>query len=110
MRLLVSSPLSLRIAALGFLLCATFHLGIAAGPVTGFVARDGAIQLVRDGEATPVFVHAVNLGVGIPGKQPGELAVSREQYDRWFARMAIDGIQRGAHLHAALSAVLPGAA
>ena len=66
-----------------------FALGHAAepGPVTGFVARDGAIQLVRDGEATPVFVHAVNLGVGIPGKQPGELAVSREQYDRWFARM-----------------------
>ena len=63
-------------------LFAAFATGNAAGPVTGFVARDGMIQIVRDGEASPVFVHAVNLGVGIPGKQPGELAVSREQYDQ----------------------------
>lgn len=60
---------------------------VAAQGTAGFVAREGFLQVVRDGEATPIFVHAVNLGVGVPGTQPGELAVSREQYDRWFARM-----------------------
>jgi hypothetical protein len=90
MRILMCFRLPARLLVVYSLLTA-FAMGQAAGPVTGFVARDGMIQVLRDGEATPVFVHAVNLGVGIPGKQPGELAVSREQYDRWFARMASMG-------------------
>jgi len=73
------------------LLSATCKEGRAADLAMGFVARDGALCRVVDGEVTPVFVHAVNLGVGVPGTQPGELAATREQYDRWLARMGSIG-------------------
>lgn len=52
-----------------------------------FVARDGAIRRVGVGSETPFFVHAVNLGVAVPGTQPGELAATRDQYDRWLSRI-----------------------
>lgn len=38
-----------------------------------------------------LFIKGINLGVGIPGKHPGELAVTREQYARWFKRMGQAG-------------------
>jgi hypothetical protein len=44
---------------------------------------------VRDGDAyRPIFIKGVNLGVAVPGTQAGELAATREQYDRWFSQMA----------------------
>jgi hypothetical protein len=33
------------------------------------------------------YLKGVNLGVGTPGHQAGDLAVTREQYARWFKRM-----------------------
>jgi hypothetical protein len=48
---------------------------------------------VRDGAGyRPIFLKGVNLGVGIPGTQAGELAASREQYRRWFTRMSEMGL------------------
>jgi len=32
----------------------------------------------------PFFIKGINFGVAVPGKFPGELSVSREQYGRWF--------------------------
>ena len=32
----------------------------------------------------PFFIKGMNLGVSVPGKFPGQLEVSREQYGRWF--------------------------
>jgi hypothetical protein len=32
----------------------------------------------------PFFIKGMNLGVAVPGKFPGELVVSRQQYGRWF--------------------------
>ena len=32
----------------------------------------------------PLFIKGVNLGVSIPGTFPGQLAATREDYDRWF--------------------------
>jgi len=32
----------------------------------------------------PVFIKGINLGVSVPGTQPGELAATREDYRRWF--------------------------
>ncbi|TVQ11627.1 MAG: T9SS C-terminal target domain-containing protein [Bacteroidetes bacterium] len=32
----------------------------------------------------PIFLKGMNLGVSLPGKFPGELEVSREQYGRWL--------------------------
>jgi len=35
----------------------------------------------------PLFVKGVNLGVAVPGTFAGELAATREQYDRWFEQL-----------------------
>jgi hypothetical protein len=32
----------------------------------------------------PIYLKGVNLSVGVPGTQPGELAATTAQYDRWF--------------------------
>lgn len=43
---------------------------------------------VWNGDAyVPLFIRGINLGVGVPGTFPGEMAATREQYDRWFALM-----------------------
>lgn len=36
---------------------------------------------------TPLFIKGINLGAAIPGTQPGQLAITRDQYQRWFKRM-----------------------
>jgi hypothetical protein len=40
----------------------------------------------KDGFA-PLFWAGVNLGPTVPGRQPGEVAATREDYDRWFTGM-----------------------
>ena len=48
---------------------------------------------VFDGEDyVPEFFAGVNLGVGVPGTHPGELAPSADQYRRWFQQMEDAGI------------------
>lgn len=48
----------------------------------------GNYLAVRKNEAyIPLFIKGVNMGVGIPGRHPGELAPTREQYRNWFERM-----------------------
>ena len=32
----------------------------------------------------PIFIKGINLGVSVPGTQPGELAATTEDYRRWF--------------------------
>ena len=39
------------------------------------------------------FVPGVNVGSTIPGKQPGELAISGEEYARWFSQMGSMGLR-----------------
>ena len=38
-----------------------------------------------------LFVKGVDLGVGMPGKQPGDLAPRYDDYARWFVQMADAG-------------------
>jgi len=46
-----------------------------------------------DGERyVPFFMKGINLGVGIPGSEPGQLAVSRGQYRRWLEQIAATGV------------------
>jgi hypothetical protein len=48
---------------------------------------------VWDGqEYRPVFIKGMNLGVAVPGTQAGDLAATREQYDRWFVQMSELGL------------------
>ena len=42
---------------------------------------------------TPLFWAGVNLGSTVPGTQPGEVAATREDYDRWFEDMGDFGVR-----------------
>ena len=46
------------------------------------------IAIRKDGDYVPIFIKGVNLGVGIPGRHPGELAPTREQYRHWLERIS----------------------
>src|SRR5687768_17182769 len=35
----------------------------------------------------PLFLKGINLSVALPGTQPGELEISRQQYLDWFKKM-----------------------
>jgi hypothetical protein len=48
---------------------------------------------VWDGKAyNPLFLKGMNLGAAVPGTSAGELAISRDQYERWLKRMHEIGI------------------
>ena len=44
------------------------------------------------GSYHPCFMKGINLGVGTPGHQPGQLAITRDQYYRWLERMGEMGV------------------
>jgi hypothetical protein len=52
--------------------------GVAAATESGF---------------TPLFWAGVNLGSTVPGTQPGEVAATRADYDRWFLDMGEFGVR-----------------
>lgn len=39
----------------------------------------------------PIFIKGINLGVSVPGTQPGELAATRDQYTRWLKKIGDAG-------------------
>ena len=41
---------------------------------------------------TPIFLKGMNLGSGVPGTHPGELAITSDQYAEWLSRMGEMGI------------------
>lgn len=46
-----------------------------------------------DGERyVPFYMKGINLGVGIPGSEPGQLAVTRDQYRRWLEQIGAMGV------------------
>ena len=48
---------------------------------------------VASGETfVPHFWAGVNLGASVPGQQPGAVAATRRDYDRWFAEMGELGV------------------
>ncbi|MEZ3117193.1 hypothetical protein RYH80_14855 [Halobaculum sp. MBLA0147] len=49
---------------------------------------DEGFRVRRVGEWEPTLLRGVNLGMGKPGRFPGETAITREEYDRWLAQMA----------------------
>ena len=50
-----------------------------------FRVGPSGFEIERDGEFEPLTVRGVNIGMGLPGRFPGEAAITREQYDRWLA-------------------------
>lgn len=61
----------------------TEDAGADTNPVP-FRAGSDHLKVWDDGAYSPLFLKAVNLGVAVPGTLAGELAASREQYERWL--------------------------
>ncbi len=57
-----------------------------------FKAADGKLSIFDGAEFQPIFIKGMNIGVGLPGTQPGELAPTEEDYDRWFSMLAEMGV------------------
>ena len=49
-----------------------------------FMAKGEQFYQVKDGEEEAFFVKGVNMGLGKPGYFPGEVAITKEEYKRWF--------------------------
>src|SRR5689334_2863664 len=57
-------------------------------------ATGTGVELSRGGGLfAPKFWAGVNLGVTIPGHDPGELAIPRSEYDRWLVEMGVLGVR-----------------
>jgi hypothetical protein len=57
-----------------------------------FIAEGEFLKVFRNGTYEPIFLKGVNLGVAVPGTQPGELAATREQYANWLREIADAGL------------------
>jgi len=49
-----------------------------------FTIKDAQFSMWNGSSYVPFFVKGINLGISLPGTQPGNLAASREDYRRWF--------------------------
>jgi hypothetical protein len=57
-----------------------------------FKISGGRFTVRRHGRARPFFIKGVNLGLGLPGSFPGEFAVKKGTYRRWFDEMTELGV------------------
>ena len=57
-----------------------------------FKAADGRLQVWDGTTFRPLFIKGMNIGVGLPGTQPGDLAPTAEDYDRWLSMLAEMGV------------------
>ncbi len=69
-----------------FLLLSFFMTETQANPghPVPFSTNETHLTIWNGRDYEPFFVKGVNMGVAVPGKFPGELEVTREQYGRWF--------------------------
>ena len=84
----ISSAFSI-IALLFAFQCIT--LGVPSSVSAPFSTTGNYLGVFNGTEYAPVFVKGVNLGAAVPGSWPGQLAISSEQYARWFRMMAAAG-------------------
>jgi hypothetical protein len=49
-----------------------------------FAIKDQQFAIWNGKGYIPVFIKGINLGVSVPGTQPGQLAATEEDYRRWF--------------------------
>ncbi|MCP4314066.1 MAG: T9SS type A sorting domain-containing protein [Bacteroidetes bacterium] len=50
-----------------------------------YAIKDGQFAIWNGSAYVPVFIKGINMGISVPGTQPGQLAASSEDYRRWFA-------------------------
>lgn len=46
--------------------------------------NDNYLELYRHGKWEPLLIKGVNIGMGKPGTFPGEAAITKDEYYRWF--------------------------
>ena len=51
------------------------------GPYT---INEESFSIWNGSSYVPFFIKGINLGISVPGTQPGQLAATREDYRRWF--------------------------
>jgi hypothetical protein len=56
-----------------------------------FAVKGDRLAVWDGSEHRPLFVKGMNLGVAVPGTLAGELAATREQYDRWLEQIGAAG-------------------
>ncbi|MCB9508411.1 MAG: hypothetical protein H6700_10735 [Myxococcales bacterium] len=92
-----ATRLVVLLAALAF----AFGCDDPPGTTDGEGASSNALPFKTDGDYLaywdgsqyqPFFMTGINLGVGIPGSEPGQLAVTRGQYRRWLEEIAATGV------------------
>jgi hypothetical protein len=49
-----------------------------------FAIKENSFSIWNGNKYIPVFIKGINMGVSVPGTQPGQLAATREDYRRWF--------------------------
>lgn len=59
----------------------------AEHPVPFSARHDTYLQRWNGDAYEDFYIKGVNLGVGLPGTQAGDLAATRQQYAQWFAQM-----------------------
>lgn len=57
-----------------------------------FRAAEGRLEIYDGEKFVPIFVKGMNMGIAVPGTQPGELAATDEDYDRWFSMLGEMGV------------------
>lgn len=97
MRVLLRIACSLALALpLGLGACSSAPSGSADVPLhpVPFKAAEGRLHVYDGarGAFDPIFVKGMNLGIAVPGTQPGELAATEEDYDRWFSMLTEMGV------------------
>ncbi|MDB5052713.1 MAG: hypothetical protein JWM44_763 [Bacilli bacterium] len=61
------------------------NLKLSSGINIKFHTSAEKLQVYKDGKWQDFFVKGVNLGAAIPGHDPGELAIPKSDYLRWFS-------------------------
>jgi hypothetical protein len=51
---------------------------------TNSTTGDAYIQVQKNGKWSDILIKGVNMGIAKPGYFPGETAISKEEYSRWF--------------------------
>jgi hypothetical protein len=73
-------------SAAAFLVWRLWFSGVPNG--ASFRAEGSGFQILRNGQWQEFPIKGVNLGAGKPGYFPGEMAVTKEEYARWFQQIA----------------------
>jgi hypothetical protein len=75
---------SLRNALLPIIVAFFLITGLTHANTVPFSTNQTHLTIWNGRNYEPFFIKGMNMGVAVPGKFPGELQVSRDQYSKWF--------------------------